>query len=170
MYSLAFIFSQGCRCRSGVKCLWECELMRGPPPWVLFYIPFMWNIWAMQVMKHESTDNTEDIIFFTRKYKTLQKINSWKCHGKKLNSINSHFLCSYDLLILSKKFQIKKKCCFKNTKTNIEYNTMRIIYTYLGFLFFELFNHVNKGKELYLNWRCTCWMREKNVYMYTHSH
>ena len=30
MYSLALIYSQGSKCRGGVKCLWECELMRGP--------------------------------------------------------------------------------------------------------------------------------------------
>ena len=33
-----------------VKSLWECELMRGPLPRVLFYIQLMWNICAMQVM------------------------------------------------------------------------------------------------------------------------
>ena len=33
----------------------------GPLPWVLFYIPLMLNVCAMQVMQHESTDNTEVI-------------------------------------------------------------------------------------------------------------
>ena len=62
MYSLAPIYIRGCKCTAGVKCLWECELIRGPLPWVLFYIPLMWNVCAMKVMKHESTDNSEDIL------------------------------------------------------------------------------------------------------------
>ena len=62
MYSLALIYSKGCKCSGGGKCLWECELTKGPLPWVLFYIQLMWNICAMQVMLHESTDNTEDIV------------------------------------------------------------------------------------------------------------
>ena len=33
-----------------LKCLWECELMRGPLPRVLFYMPLMWNVCAMQFM------------------------------------------------------------------------------------------------------------------------
>ena len=41
---------QGCKCRGGVKCLWECEWMRGALPWVLLYIPLLWNVCAMQVM------------------------------------------------------------------------------------------------------------------------
>ena len=62
MYSLVLICIQGCKCRGGVKCLWEFELMREPLPRVLFYVPLMWNVCAMQVMLHESTDNTEDIM------------------------------------------------------------------------------------------------------------
>ena len=61
MYSLALIYIQGC------KCLWECELMRRLLKWVLFYIPLMWNVCAMQVMGHESIDNTEYIMKFSCK-------------------------------------------------------------------------------------------------------
>ena len=52
--------------------------MRGPQPWVLFYVPLMWNAYAMQDMQREgtdNTDNTEDIyhVIFVRKYKTFLK-------------------------------------------------------------------------------------------------
>ena len=56
------IYIQDWKCRGGVKCLWECELMREPQPWVLFYTLLMRNVCAMQVMLHESMDNTEDIM------------------------------------------------------------------------------------------------------------
>ena len=32
MHSFALIYIQVCKCRGGVKCLLECELMRGPLP------------------------------------------------------------------------------------------------------------------------------------------
>ena len=39
LYSLAFIYSKGCKCSGRVKCLWESELMRGPlPEFCLIYI------------------------------------------------------------------------------------------------------------------------------------
>ena len=50
MYSLPPDIYRAVKCRGGVKCLWESEFMRGPLPWVLFYIAFMWNVCAMQVM------------------------------------------------------------------------------------------------------------------------
>ena len=60
MYSFALIYIHGCKCRDGVKCLWECELMTGPLPWVL--------------LTH-NTDNTENNWILARKYKTLQNVN-----------------------------------------------------------------------------------------------
>ena len=47
MYSIALMYFQGCKYRGWVKCLWECELMRGPLPWMLLYIPLMWNVCAL---------------------------------------------------------------------------------------------------------------------------
>ena len=48
MCSFALIYIQGCKCRGGVKYLWECELMREPLTWVLFYITLIWNMYNMQ--------------------------------------------------------------------------------------------------------------------------
>ena len=44
----------------------------GPLPWVLFYIPLMWNVCAMR-WKYRQYRRYH--VIFARKYETLQKIN-----------------------------------------------------------------------------------------------
>ena len=83
-----------------VKSLWECELMKGTLPWVLFYIPLMWNVCAMLCkfcyMKVQTIQKMYHVIF-VRKYKTLQNINIPVARFK---SSGTPFFCSPSSVIV----------------------------------------------------------------------
>ena len=74
MHSFALIYIQGCKCRGGVKCLLECELMRGPLPWVLFC---MCNV-KVQTIQKISCNFREKIQNFAKcKYTGGQNQQKW---------------------------------------------------------------------------------------------
>ena len=51
--------------------------MRGPLPWVLFYIPLMWNVWLCDAsyVTWKYIQYRIYHVIFARKYKTLQNVN-----------------------------------------------------------------------------------------------
>ena len=72
-------------------------ITKEPLPWVLFYIPLMWTLCAIQMMQHKNTENTEDIAFFFPRENTKlsQKIN---ISGTSFNSSGTLFLCCFHVM------------------------------------------------------------------------
>ena len=76
-FALIYMYIQGCKCRGGVKCRLECELMRGPLPWVLFCMcDSSYVTWKYRQYRRYH-------VIFARKYKTLQNVN---IPGARINS------------------------------------------------------------------------------------
>ena len=62
----------------GEDCLWECEVMRGPLPWVLVYIPLLLNVCEKEVhVQWKYRQSRRFHVIFARKYfKNFQKNNN----------------------------------------------------------------------------------------------
>ena len=117
MYSIALIYSQGCKCRGGIKCLWKCELMRGPLPWVLFHIQLMWkNLCDASYVTWKNRQYRRYHAIFFRKYKTYQKINIL---GSRFNSSGTSFFHFFlkCLKITEDILKLILEKCFNQQKT-----------------------------------------------------